>query len=293
MGARDDDAVERGAARPEAQGLAGAAQSAPAPTLAELQSRFAATLRAADDADPDARLVDAIRDDGIAVAQRLAVYRRNLRGNFLKVLALEFPVIERLGGADWFRQAGLAFLDAHPSQSGDLHHVGAPFAGFLARRLRGTPHEYFADVAALEWAWQECLVAADAERSLDVAALAGVDGERAAGLRFTPHPALRLVESRWPVFTIWMAQREVAGAADAPSLDLDAGGEAVLLRRSGAGAEARRIDAAYCAWLRALAAGAPLGAAWDAAAAVEPGFDVARALATAVAHDLFCGFEAR
>ena len=263
--------------------------------LAELQASFAAALRADDSAAPPAVLLAAIRDDGIAVAERLAIYRRNVRGNFLKVLALEFPAIERLGGADWFRQTGLEFLAAHPSQSGDLHHLGAPFAGFLAARLGDTPYAYFADVAALEWAWQECLVAPEPTTTLDVAALAGVGAERAARLRFAPHPALRLVESRWPVFTIWLAQRAAAdSAATATStIDLDLGGEAVLLRRSGAGAEARRIDAASGAWLRALVAGEPLGAALDAATARDPAFDVARALATAVAQDLLCGFEAR
>lgn len=265
----------------------------PAPALAALQAQFASALRGGDALSVDPQLLGAIRDDGIAPVERLAIYRRNVRGNFLKVLALEFPVIERLGGADWFRQAGLAFLDAHPSQSGDLHHIGAPFAGFLARRLQDSPYEYFADVAALEWAWQECLVAPEAEISIDVATLAGVGAEHAADLRFTPHPALRLLQSRWPVFTIWTAQRETAADAVAPTLDLDAGGEAVLLRRSGAGAEARRIDAATCAWLRALASGAPLGAAWDAAITFDPAFDVARALATAVAQGALCAFEIR
>lgn len=267
--------------------------ASPPLALAELQASFAAALHADDSAQPPAALLAAIREDGIDVSERLAIYRRNVRGNFLKVLALEFPAIERLGGAAWFRQTGLGFLAAHPSQSGDLHHLGAPFAGFLRARLGDTPHAYFADVAALEWAWQECLVAPEPTTTLDVAALAGVGEQRAAQLRFTPHPALRLVESRWPVFTIWLAQREAADSAASPSIDLDTGGEAVLLRRSGEGAEARRVDAATCAWLRALVAGEPLGAALDAAIARDPRFDVARALATAVAQDLLCGFEVR
>lgn len=270
--------------------------------LAELQARFAATLRADPGAPPDAALLREIHADGLDPVARLGIYRNNLHGNFLKVLALEFPAIRRLGGADWFAQCGLDFLREHPSRSGDLHGIGAPFADFLARRLAGTVHAFFADVAALEWAWQECLVAPDAAAQLDVAALAGVDGvdgERVIDLRFAPHPALRLLHSRWPVFTIWNANRAdgdtAHGAPDAPDadaapLDLDAGGQCVLVRRSGDGAEARTCDAATHDWLRALAAGATFGAAWEAAMRIDPQFDVARTLATAVALDLFTGF---
>jgi hypothetical protein len=268
--------------------------------LPELQARLAAALRADADAPPDAELLREIRADGLDPAARLGIYRDNLRGNFLKVLALEFPAIRRLGGADWFAQCGLEFLRAHPSASGDLHGLGAPFPAFLAQRLRGGAHEYFADVAALEWAWQESLVAADPATQLDVAALAGVPGEGVAALRFAVHPALRLVRSAWPIFTIWNANRgEPGDGQDGPPgplrddeapIDLDAGGQCVIVRRSGEGAEARCCDRATFEWLGALASGATFGAAWDAASAIDHRFDVARTLATAVALDLFTGF---
>ena len=112
-------------------------------------------------------------------------------------------------------------------------------------------------------------MAGDPAAQLDVAALAGVDGGRVAALRFTMHPALRLVRSHWPVFTIWNANRDETqdSVKDDPPIDLDAGGQCVIVRRSGEGAEARCCDAATFAWLGALAAGATFGAAWDAASA--------------------------
>lgn len=274
--------------------------------LPELQARFAATLRADPDAPVDAALLASIGQAGLDPAVRLGVYRGNLRGNFLKVLGLEFPAIRRLGGTEWFEQAGLEFLREHPSRSGDLHAIGLPFAGWLAQRLQQTPFAWFTDVARLEWAWQECLVAADSADRLDVAALAGIPAEVVAELRFTMHPALRLVQSRWPVFSIWEANRDAEdepaeggpannalSRARAATLDLDAGGQCVWIRRSADGAEARRCDEATFEWLAVLADGATLGSAWEAACQVEPQFDVARALATAVALDLFAGFQDR
>jgi hypothetical protein len=267
--------------------------------LPELQARFAAALRADDGAPPDATLLEQIRAEGLDPAARLGIYRHNLRENFLKVLALEYPAIRRLGGEDWFRSRGLQLLREHPSRSGDMHGLGAPFPAFLARQLQHTAHAYFGDVAALEWAWQQCLVAADPPSRLDVAALAGVDATRVAQLRLDPHPALRLVRSRWPVFAIWNANRAAAdpaaragaGGDDGPTLDLDAGGQCVIVRRSGDGAEARTCDAATFDWLATLAAGSSFGEAWDAAMRTDPQFDVARTLATMVALDVFAGFR--
>ena len=258
--------------------------------LAELQARFA-TAVSADEGAADPLLLARIRGDGIDATTRLDVYRRNVRGNFVAVMEAEFPAIRALGGDDWFAAQARAFMREHPSRGGDLHDIGAPFAAFLAHRLAATPYGWFADVAALEWAWQESLVAADADTRLDVGALAAFDPRQAAAIRLRPHPALRVIASRWPVFRIWNAHRAPADVAAAP-IDLHAGGEAVILRRSGQGCEARLVDAATCVWLRALVDGATLGSAWDRAIAVDAQFDLSHALADAVALGLFVGFDA-
>src|SRR5215472_12071206 len=148
-------------------------------SLPELQKRFAASLFG----EPTAPVAPWIRADGIAAELRLGIYRNNLQEGFAKTLALEFPVVRRLAGEDYFRQLALSFLAHHPSRSGDLHHVGAPFAAFLRGQFAGTAYEYFADVAALEWARQECLVAEDDE-ALDANALQAVPPHGYASLRF-------------------------------------------------------------------------------------------------------------
>ena len=107
--------------------------------LRELQQQFAGALFG-DGVPPE------IRANGVAVEARLDIYRNNLSEGFLKTLALEFPAIERLVGADYFRQMGLDFLCAHPSRAGNLHHVGTPFAAFLRARFAGTQYDYLPDV---------------------------------------------------------------------------------------------------------------------------------------------------
>src|SRR5712691_4666021 len=91
---------------------------------------------------------------------RLAIYRNNLQEGFRKALALEFPVIERLVGEDYFRQLAASFQAEHPSRFGDLHCIGDPFARFLLQRFEDTQYAYLPDVATLEWAYQQSSVAA-------------------------------------------------------------------------------------------------------------------------------------
>src|SRR5438552_18891311 len=76
--------------------------------------------------DLQRQFVGALFDELPDTRAGLEIYRNNLHEGFCKVLALEFPVIQRLVGADYFRQLGRDFLHAHPSRGGDLHAIGAP-----------------------------------------------------------------------------------------------------------------------------------------------------------------------
>jgi hypothetical protein len=107
------------------------------PTLRDLQRRFVAALY-----DPALGALGAdVRDDGIDSGLRLGIYRNHLRASFLKALALEYPVIERLVGSEYFRRLALDFQAAHPSRTGNLQHIGAPFAGFLRQRFGAGRYE--------------------------------------------------------------------------------------------------------------------------------------------------------
>src|SRR5215813_11073823 len=79
-------------------------------SLRDLQKRFVSILF---EESPDSRISWIFcRDDGAQLrgqrraqaAAQIAVYRNNLHEGFIKALALEFPVIERLVGLDYFRQ---------------------------------------------------------------------------------------------------------------------------------------------------------------------------------------------
>jgi hypothetical protein len=240
------------------------------PALRELQLAFGAAMF--DESDSVGAYVDG---NGMSANARLSIYQNNLREGFIKALALGFPAIERLGGTDYFRQLALEFLATHPSRSGNLHHIGEPFAPFLRHKFAGTQYAYFADVAALEWAHQEALIAADAQPiSADAfSSVAPHDYER---LTFEFHPACRFVGSRYPIVKIWRANQPETLSDDV--IDLDSGGDNVLVLRTPECVEFHRLTAAHFALFEALSRGETLGAALECAQALESDFDFGAAL---------------
>ena len=241
------------------------------PTLHDLQRRFVAALY---DPAPGALGAD-VRDDGIDTDLLLGIYRNHLHASFLKALALEYPVIERLVGSEYFRRLALDFQAAHPSRAGNMQHIGAPFADFLRQRFGAGRYEYFADVARLEWACQEAQTAADAA-AFDPAALRGITAADYARLCFELHPACRLIDSPYPVLNIWRANQP--GADTGAAIDLASGPARVLVHRSGQTVALQILSSSEYALLAALARGLHLRTAVDEAHRSDAAFDLGPAL---------------
>jgi hypothetical protein len=241
------------------------------PTLRELQRRFAAAVFA-DDYGPVSADVRACGIDGRA---RLGIYRAQLHGAFARTLALEFPVIERLVGGEYFQQLAREFQAAHPSRSGNLHYIGAAFATFLRERFGGGAYDYFSDVAELEWAIEECSSAPEAP-AFDVRALSSVDPAHYADLQFEFHPACRLVSSRYPLLDIWRANQRDCTAEKI--IDLRSGATRVLVQRSARAIVFHALSAPEFALFDSMSRGSSLGAALEAAQDIGADFDLGAAL---------------
>jgi len=244
-------------------------------SLHELQQRFAAGLLDS----TDARVMKWIRADGIHPSARLAIYRHNLHAGFLKTLTLEFPVLRRLVGEDYFRQLSLAFLACHPSRSGDLHHVGAPFPDFLGEQFNRTEFLYLADVARLEWACQECLIAENSE-PLDPQTLRGIPAEAYGELRLILRPAARLLYSVFPVMRIWEVNQPDAAADEI--VDLRSGPDYLVVAR-GSCLDLRRVPLGDFRLLTKFAEGHNLDSAVEAVLATDSQFDLGAALRRCIA----------
>jgi hypothetical protein len=197
--------------------------------LARLQACFASALRGVGDggATADPAFLAEIVAGGLEPVARLNLYRHNARAMFVGALARSFPVVLRRVGAGYFHRLAADYREAHPSRSGDLHWIGEHFPAWLAVHLTGTEYGWLADLARLEWACEEVLVAADAP-AISMDALGGVAPEALPGMRLQLQPALRCVSSRYPVWSVWRAnQPDQPGHA----IGADRGAEHVIVTR--------------------------------------------------------------
>lgn len=228
------------------------------PSLHELQRMFGAALRDGESAALEPHVIA----NGIDAAARIRIYVNNTREIHLATLRAAFPVLERLVGADYFRRLAFEYRERFPSACGNLHFLGSELPRFLELRFADTEYRYLSDVAQLEWAYQEVLVAAE-HAPLAVDRLQRVAPADYPQLVFWLHPASRLVASSFPVLTIWSANQP--GADDTGTIDLRSGGERVLVLRTAGEVELRRLDDPEFTFLKHIAEGATLATAADAA----------------------------
>lgn len=254
------------------------------PSLRELQQSF---LRGALYGDTDA-VSAMILDDGIPSRERLGIYANNARENFVNTLEAAFPVVRALGGDDWFRQTAQVYWRTYPSRAGNLHAVGDRFAEYLHEPLATTAYAYFTEVARLEWAYQEALVAAD-HPGFDVVALQCVAPEDYGVLRFTLHPSVRLIASSYPILEVWRAHQP--GESDLEHIDLTAGEQWLVVVRGTDNVQFRALHRATWTLLSTLSQRMPLAASTEAALAVDPRFDLAHALAQLMGLGVLADFS--
>ena len=243
--------------------------------------------------DDSSVLLALVRDHGIAPDQRVEVYRNNHREIFRKALAASFPVVERLVGEACFAGLAREYSRKHPSRSGDLQRYGKNFPAYLEGTYGETPFRYLPDVASLEWALEEVHLDRD-EPPLAISALGQFRADDYGNLVFVSRRAIRLMRSRYPVFSIWRANQ--SGSDD--RIDLDRGGENVAIARRGNDLQVHKLDRAAFGLATELARGVRLEDAWRPFDG-EPQRDnqgaapgLAAALQTILSLGLFAGVSA-
>jgi hypothetical protein len=246
--------------------------------LAELQQSFAATVLGSPGEKPiGLRAVTPARAES-----GLAVYRNNVMSGLIKVVAARFPAVRRLVGDDSFFESIRRFIAAEPPRSPLLLDYGDGFPQFL-RRL-GDDIGCIADIADLEVARGKAYHAADAA-PLAPQAFAAIPAERLAGLRLTLHPSVSLLQSRFPIVSVWHAHQELGDATLRQSRP-----EAALIARPMLEVEVWNLPPGGFAFLTALSRGATMAGAAEAAIDTAPDFDLAVNLALVIEARIVTGF---
>ena len=260
---------------------------APTSGLAGMQAAFAAAMAGQGD-DALAATLAVRKGEGPRSSTRLDIYRNNIGSALVRALEGLYPALVRLMGADFFARVARDYARAHPPGHGRLLEYGFELPEFVAGYEAAAGYPWFADVARLELAWHRSYIAAEAE-ALRAGELAEVPPERMADLVLAPHPSCRRLVSRYPVSEIW----RIALEDDEPEepVEVKGGAEYLLVVRPRAEVEVRTLKESGYAFLDSLAAGRSLGAAYESACAVDPGFDLEAHLAGLLAGETFAGFR--
>jgi hypothetical protein len=199
------------------------------------------------------------------------VYRNNYHENLQDALAGAYPVIKQLVGDDFFRTMAREFIQHHPSCSGNLHHYGAELANFVATFSPARELAYLADVAQLEWACHVAYFAPD-EESHVLSKLAEISTEQYANVIFQTHLASQIICSAYPIVKIWHAHQPRVEPNF--QIDLEQGGDCVLVSRVADAVQVNEILASEANWLRQIQQGVCLGDATDSVLAQGGEFDL-------------------
>jgi len=253
------------------------------PELLDIQRDLAGALHDAAAASPAGRW---LRGDAALLEQRLAIYRTNVAAAVAKALGGAYPVVRQVVGESFFDRLARAYQHAVPSTSGDLSDHGAAFSGFIAGFPPTQSLPYLSDVARLEWAVHRAYGAEDAE-AWDRHALAKVEPEQQAAIRFDWAAGTAIVDSNFPIAHVWRVHQSDFDAEF--SVDWSVG-ECALVAREGFRVVVSALGAGDAAFIASSLTGTSLGAAAETALAADAGFDLGHLLDRLIAANVICGF---
>lgn len=220
--------------------------------------------------------------------RRYAVYRNNVTVGLIRTMEVNFPVVRRLLGEEYFAGLVREYVQKHPPLTPLMFQYGKSFAAFLEAEEDLHNFAYLGDVARLEQQMRQSYHEADVS-TLAANDLGTLPEDTFFGCVLTPHPAAALLASPYALHAIYMANLQGGtGYVDDP-----AQAEAVLVTRPLFDVELQLLDAAQNCFFQQLMAQKSLGVAADNAAAVDDNFDLGQALGVLLASGAFQSIHAR
>jgi hypothetical protein len=204
-----------------------------------------------------------------AAVKRYNVYRNNVTVSLINALAAAFPATLRITGADFFRAMARFYVRTAPPRSPLLFDYGRDFADFIERYEYAQSVPWLADVARIERAWLDAYHAADVQ-PLMPRDFAVIPAARLVNTILKPHPATRVIRSRFSAVTVFTASRTDGPASRVETVEP----EDALVTRPALEVEVRRLPPGGAIFLGRLITGESLGAAASAAFSESPSFDL-------------------
>ena len=204
-----------------------------------------------------------------AAVKRYNVYRNNVTVSLINALAAAFPATLRITGVDFFRAMARFYVRSTPPSSPLLFEYGRDFPDFIEQYEYAQSVPWLADVARIDRAWLNAYHAADVQPLMQHE-LAAIPSEQLPNIVLEPHPATRVIRSRFSAVTVFTASR-----SDGPASHIEVvEPEDALVTRPALEVEVRRLPPGGAIFLGRLMTGESLGAAASAAFSESPSFDL-------------------
>lgn len=235
------------------------------PTLGEFQERFADNLLTESLSFNESQkllshFVPMFKDSDVVeeAEDRFAIYRNNVVLSLSTAIADTFPVVKRLVGEDCFKTVSISFIRKFPPVQPSLLYYGKAFIDFISS-CPGCSHlDYLSDVANLEWNYIRAFHAEDI-KPLNIEILQQIEPEKLGDISFALQPSVHLMESPWPVDSIWHENLK----QDVAEIDLqECSGSNLLIYRNEMQVQVINLTVECFYFLSALAGGKSITKAW-------------------------------
>lgn len=244
--------------------------------------------------------------------KRMAVYRNGFYKGCVDALSANFPMCEKSIGSEKFKRIAAAYVDHYPPETGTLVGYGQSFPDFLSEfivELGLQPDALklssaLIDLARLDYAWLTSLMSADAKQVLTAEKIAWLveQGQDFTQAVVTLNASVAWLRVNPGTLNQWIALK--TNSTEAESLDSTVEGvfksigelereenvlsvdTAMFWRVQGA-VQARALSAPEVSLMQKLQGdGAVLERAFDAALALDPGFDVSDVFAACLQNEI-------
>ncbi|GJL81974.1 MAG: DUF2063 domain-containing protein [marine bacterium B5-7] len=257
-------------------------------TLREFQQSFRRALFDPTSTSPALR--DQIVTHGLPAERRLNVYRNNMIASLTESLKATYPAVVKIVGDDFFKMLARRYIESSPSTCGDLHTFGDNFDKLVDSLPETRSLPYLADIARLEWGYHIVFHAVeDNPITLDALAEADIEPDQYDSIRFHFHPASMAISSRYPITNIW--RFAINEADDDRTLDIDTGGENVLVARRDNEMEFQNMGDAEYRFVQSMISGLSLAECFAAGCEVNTEFDLSNALSQQFLRHNITGFS--
>ncbi|WP_440873689.1 HvfC/BufC family peptide modification chaperone [Thalassotalea sp. PLHSN55] len=189
-------------------------------SLYTLQSEFFEHCTLALRSNKEHCLDKLIRSRQLPINALLNIYQHSTLGNLTQVLALTFPVVEKLVGEAFFQAMAREYIKIYRPNTANIDNYGDNFSMFIADFSPAKALPYLADVAKLEWLYHQSSLCA-AITPMKTSLLTEVSDKAALTMIFHLASSVQLLHSAYPLLSIWHANQASSNQGEIIEIDND------------------------------------------------------------------------